>query len=110
TEVAMPSSWFARFQIVEYMRSFMLFRVACAAQNGVALISGAFGLFRRDAVIEVGGYDHTAIGEEMDLTLRLQPFFRERRRPIRIAHVPIPVCWTQAPEDVESLRAQRCRW
>jgi cellulose synthase/poly-beta-1,6-N-acetylglucosamine synthase-like glycosyltransferase len=76
----------------------------------VALISGAFGLFRRDAVIEVGGYDHTAIGEDMDLTLRLQRFFRERRRPIRIAHVPIPVCWTQAPEDVESLRAQRCRW
>lgn len=110
TDVAMPRSWFARFQIVEYMRSFLLFRMMCASQNGVALISGAFGLFRRDAVIEVGGYDREAIGEDLDLTLRLQRFYRERQRPIRITHVPLPVCWTQAPEDLLSLRAQRCRW
>ena len=110
TDVGMPRSWLARFQIVEYMRSFLLFRLACASRNGVALISGAFGLFLRDAVIEVGGYDGTAIGEDMDLTLRLQAYYRERKRPIRIAHVPLPVCWTQAPEDWPSLRAQRCRW
>ena len=109
-DVRMPQSWWARFQIVEYMRSFLLFRIACAAQNGLAIISGAFGLFRRDAVIEVGGYDHTAIGEDMDLTLRLQQAFRSRRQPIRIGFVPIPVCWTQGPEDRQSLRAQRCRW
>ena len=109
-DVAMPRSWLARFQIVEYMRSFLLFRLACASQNGVTLISGAFGLFRRDALIDVGGYDATAIGEDMDLTLRLQAYYRERKRPIRIAHVPLPVCWTQAPEDLPSLRAQRCRW
>ena len=110
TDVGMPRSWLARFQIVEYMRSFLLFRLACASQNGVVLISGAFGLFLRDAVIEVGGYDDTAIGEDMELTLRLQAHYRARRRPIRIAHVPVPVCWTQAPEDYRSLRAQRLRW
>ncbi len=110
TDVAMPRSWLARFQIVEYMRGFLLFRLACASGNGVALISGAFGLFRRDALIDVGGYDGTAIGEDMDVTLRLQAYYRERKRPIRIAYVPLPVCWTQAPEDGQSLRAQRCRW
>jgi len=110
TDVAMPRNWLARFQVVEYMRSFLLFRLACASHNGVTLISGAFGLFRRDAVIDVGGYDHTAIGEDMDLTLRLQQFYRARRRPIRIAFAPLPACWTQAPEDWASLRAQRCRW
>ena len=109
-DVRMPRSWWARFQIVEYMRSFLLFRIACAAQNGLTIISGAFGLFRRDAVIEVGGYDDTSIGEDMDLTLRLQYAFRSRSLPIRIGFVPIPVCWTQAPEDRRSLRAQRCRW
>ena len=109
-DVAMPRSWLARFQVVEYMRSFLLFRLACAAQNGVTLISGAFGLFRRDAVLEAGGYDHTAIGEDMDLTLRLQTLYRARRQPIRIAFAPLPVCWTQAPENWASLRAQRCRW
>jgi cellulose synthase/poly-beta-1,6-N-acetylglucosamine synthase-like glycosyltransferase len=109
-EVAMPRNWLARFQIVEYMRSFLLFRLACASTNGVVLISGAFGLFRRDAVIAVGGYDSTAIGEDMDLTVRLQQFYREQRRPFRIAFDPLPLCSTQVPEDLQSLRAQRCRW
>ena len=109
-EVAMPRSWLARFQIVEYMRSFLLFRVTVAARNGLTLISGAFGLFQRDAVIAVGGYDHTAIGEDMDLTVRLQRYYRDRHQVGRIKFVPLPVCWTQAPEDLSSLRAQRCRW
>jgi cellulose synthase/poly-beta-1,6-N-acetylglucosamine synthase-like glycosyltransferase len=107
---ALPNSWLARFQIVEYMRSFLLFRVACASQNAVVIISGAFGLFRRDAVIAVGGYDRTAIGEDMDLTIRLHRYFRARREPARIAFDPHPLAWTQAPEDRESLRSQRYRW
>jgi cellulose synthase/poly-beta-1,6-N-acetylglucosamine synthase-like glycosyltransferase len=109
-DVRMPRSWLARFQVLEYMRSFLLFRVACASRNALTIISGAFGLFRRDAVIEVGGFDRTAIGEDMDLTIRLQRAYRSRQQPGRIAFVPIPVCWTQGPEDLQSLRAQRCRW
>jgi len=110
TEVALPKSWFARFQIVEYMRSFLLFRMACASQNAVVLISGAFGLFRRDALIAVGGYDRTAIGEDLDLTIRLQRHFRSRGEPVRIEFDPNPLCWTQAPEDWASMRSQRTRW
>ena len=110
TAVALPRSWLARFQIVEYMRAFLLFRLACAAANGVVLISGAFGLFRRDAVIAVGGFDRAAIGEDMDLTIRLQKYFRGRGEPIRIAFDPNPLGWTQAPEDWRSLRSQRYRW
>jgi cellulose synthase/poly-beta-1,6-N-acetylglucosamine synthase-like glycosyltransferase len=109
-DVRMPRAWLARFQLVEYMRSFLLFRVAAAARNGLTLISGAFGLFQRDAVIAVGGYDHTAIGEDMDLTVRLQRFYRDRNQFARIKFIPLPLCWTQAPEDLPSLRAQRCRW
>jgi cellulose synthase/poly-beta-1,6-N-acetylglucosamine synthase-like glycosyltransferase len=109
-EVALPRSWLARFQIVEYMRSFLLFRLACASANGVVLISGAFGLFRREAVIAVGGFDGTAIGEDMDLTIRLQHHYRARGKPIRIAFDPNPLAWTQAPEDWRSLQSQRCRW
>ena len=110
TDVALPRNWLARFQIVEYMRSFLLFRLACASQNAVVLISGAFGLFRRDAVIAVGGFDRTAIGEDMDLTIRLQRHFRARHELARIAFDPKPLCWTQAPEDWGSLQSQRFRW
>lgn len=109
-ESAMPRSWLARFQVIEYMRSFLLFRLACASVNGVVLISGAFGLLLREGVIAVGGYDRTAIGEDMDLTLRLQRHYRSTRTPARIGFVPLPACWTQAPEDWPSLAAQRCRW
>ena len=108
--VALPRSWLARFQIVEYMRAFLLFRLVSASQDALVLISGAFGLFRRDAVIAVGGYDLTAIGEDMDLTLRLQRHFRERGEAVHIAFDPNPLCWTQAPEDWTSLKSQRCRW
>jgi cellulose synthase/poly-beta-1,6-N-acetylglucosamine synthase-like glycosyltransferase len=110
TTVALPRNWFARFQVVEYMRSFLIFRLVCAWANAVVLISGAFGLFRRDALIAVGGYDATAIGEDMDLTVRLQEHFRARGQPIRIAFDPHPLGWTQAPEDRRSLRGQRWRW
>ena len=41
TDVALPRSWLARFQVVEYMRAFLLFRLACASQNAVVIISGA---------------------------------------------------------------------
>ena len=109
-DIALSRSWFARFQVVEYLRSFLLFRLACASQNAVVIISGAFGLFRRDALIAVGGYDQTAVGEDIDLTIRLQRHFRARREPARIAFDANPLCWTQAPEDWRSLRSQRYRW
>jgi cellulose synthase/poly-beta-1,6-N-acetylglucosamine synthase-like glycosyltransferase len=76
----------------------------------VLIISGAFGLFRRDALIAVGGYDATAIGEDMDLTLRLQRHHRALKQPFRIAFDPNPLAWTQGPEDWQSLKSQRCRW
>jgi len=87
-----------------------MFRTACAASNCLLILSGAFGLFRRDAVIAVGGYDPKAIGEDMDLTFRLQRHFRRRGEPFRIVFDPSPLCSTQAPEDWVSLRSQRYRW
>jgi cellulose synthase/poly-beta-1,6-N-acetylglucosamine synthase-like glycosyltransferase len=110
TDISLPRSWLARFQIVEYMRGFLLFRLACASGNAVVWISGAFGLFRRDVMIAVGGYDPTAIGEDMDVTVRIQRYCRELRRPFRITFDPNPLAWTQAPEDWRSLEGQRCRW
>jgi len=109
-DAALPDSWLARFQIVEYMRSFLLYRVAVASPNALTIVSGAFGLFQRDALIAVGGYDLRAIGEDLDLTVRLQEMFRRRRQRFRIAFDPFPLCSTQVPEDLRSLRSQRCRW
>ena len=93
------------------MRAFLLFRLAMApAERRYRSSPGRSASFRRDALLEVGGYDRTSIGEDMDLTLRLHRLYRARRQPFRIAFEPDPLCWTQAPEDGRSLRSQRYRW
>jgi cellulose synthase/poly-beta-1,6-N-acetylglucosamine synthase-like glycosyltransferase len=109
-DVAMPRRWLARFQVVEYMRSFLLFRlgVRVAECGGPDLgCVRAVPPRRRDCGRRLRP---TAIGEDIDLTIRLQRHFRERRDPVRIAFDPNPLCWTQAPEDSKSLKSQRYRW
>lgn len=110
TRIGMPSSWLARFQVVEYLRAFLSGRVFMSAANALLIISGAFGLFRRDAVIEVGGFRHDTIGEDMEIVARLHRRWRDTGRPYRIVFQPDPVCWTEAPESRKILASQRNRW
>lgn len=98
------------FQVVEYFRAFLSGRMGWQAANGLLIISGAFGMFRRQAVVEVGGYNHATVGEDMELVARMHRYFRERRRAYRIVFVPDPVCWTEAPESLRILSRQRNRW
>ncbi|HYC72734.1 MAG TPA: glycosyltransferase [Opitutaceae bacterium] len=98
------------FQVVEYLRAFLIARLSFSRLNTVSIISGAFGLFKRSAVLAVGGYTHGTVGEDMDLIVKLHRHFRERRAPYEILFVPDPVCWTEAPESLAVLRRQRTRW
>jgi cellulose synthase/poly-beta-1,6-N-acetylglucosamine synthase-like glycosyltransferase len=109
-DVALPRNWLARYQVIEHLRTLLLFRLACASRNAVVLMSGAFGMFQRRALIAIGGYDATAIGDDMDLTIRLQTHYRDRGEPFRIAFDPNPLGWTQVPENGASFRSERCRW
>jgi cellulose synthase/poly-beta-1,6-N-acetylglucosamine synthase-like glycosyltransferase len=95
---------------VEYLRAFLSSRVAQSWMNGLLIISGAFGVFRRDALVEIGGLRHDTIGEDMELVTRLHRRYREQGRRYRIVFQPDPVCWTEAPEDLRSLGRQRNRW
>ncbi len=110
TRVDLPRNPLALFQVIEYLRAFLFGRLGWSSVNGVLIISGAFGLFRKEAVIEAGGYRRNTIGEDMELIVRLHRHMRERRRPYRIEFVPDPVCWTEVPEDLRTLRNQRVRW
>ena len=110
TEVKLPRSHLAMFQSVEYLRAFLAGRVAQSAVNGLLIISGAFGLFKRDAVIEVGGFRTDTIGEDMELVTRLHRVYRERGQRYRIVFQPEPTCWTEAPETMRMLARQRNRW
>ena len=109
-KTALPRNWLALFQIVEYLRAFLFGRMGWQALNGVLIISGAFGLFRKEAVIAVGGYRHDTVGEDMELVVRMHRIFSEQRRPYRVHFIPDPICWTEVPEDLRTLKNQRSRW
>lgn len=110
TRIGMPHGWLARFQVVEYLRAFLSGRVAMSAGNALLIISGAFGLFRRDAVVDVGGFRHDTIGEDMEIVARLHRRWRTAKRAYRIVFQPDPVCWTEVPETRKILGSQRNRW
>lgn len=109
-DVRPPGNLLALFQTVEYLRAFLMARLAWSRINALTIISGAFGLFRRARVIEVGGYTHGTVGEDMELVIKLHRLMRDKRLPYRIAFVPEPVCWTEVPEDLRVLGRQRARW
>ncbi|WP_082592658.1 MULTISPECIES: glycosyltransferase family 2 protein [unclassified Phycicoccus] len=109
-KVQMPTSWLARIQVVEYLRAFLLGRTGWARFGALILISGAFGIFRRDVIVEVGGLDPDSIGEDFELVLRIHRRLRDEDRDYRVAFVPEPVLWTEVPSTTSVLRSQRRRW
>jgi cellulose synthase/poly-beta-1,6-N-acetylglucosamine synthase-like glycosyltransferase len=109
-EVSLPSSRLAAIQVVEYLRAFLTARAGWSRVNALLIVSGAFGVFRRDVVREIGGYRVDTVGEDGELVVRLHRAMRDRGRRYRITFVPDPVCWTEAPESRAVLRRQRNRW
>lgn len=108
--VRLTDSFWARFQIVEYLRAFLFGRAGWSSIGGLLILSGAFSVFRRKAVITAGGYRTSTIGEDMELVLRLQRTMKKIKRPYKVLFIPDPVCWTQVPESYRGLQTQRRRW
>lgn len=108
--VRLPRNPIAAMQVLEYLRAFLSARMGWGALRSMLIISGAFGVFRRAAVVEVGGYWTDTVGEDMELVVRLHRHFREKEQPYRIAFVPDPVAWTECPESLKILGRQRDRW
>jgi cellulose synthase/poly-beta-1,6-N-acetylglucosamine synthase-like glycosyltransferase len=81
------------------------------------IISGAFGLFRKDRIIGIGGYltssgkyEKDTVGEDMELVVRIRRLMRELGRRYKICYAYNANCWTEVPEDLKSLKKQRYRW
>jgi len=116
-KIGVPKHWLARLQMVEYMRAFMCGRLGWDYINSLLIISGAFGLFRKDRVISVGGYltsrgkyQTDTVGEDMELVVRIARHMHESKRPYRISYAFNANCWTEVPESMSSLQKQRNRW
>jgi cellulose synthase/poly-beta-1,6-N-acetylglucosamine synthase-like glycosyltransferase len=108
--VRLPRRPLEALQVLEYVRSFLIGRQGWARLKMLLIISGAFGVFRRDLCRQIGGFRTSAIGEDMDLIVRLHRHLRNKKQEYRIAFVPDPVCWTEVPSTLKSLGRQRARW
>ncbi|WP_406829965.1 glycosyltransferase [Pedococcus sp. KACC 23699] len=109
-KLAMPKTWLARIQVVEYLRAFLIGRTGWSRLGMLILISGAFGMFRRDVVVEVGGLDPDSIGEDFELMLHIHKHMIDTGRDYSVEFVPEPVCWTEVPSTFAVLARQRRRW
>jgi cellulose synthase/poly-beta-1,6-N-acetylglucosamine synthase-like glycosyltransferase len=109
-DLGLPRRWMERFQVLEYARAFFTGRSGWSRFGALLIISGAFGVFRREAVIDAGGWDTKTVTEDMELVMRFHHRYRRAGRPYRIVFTPDPICWTEVPSDMLTLRRQRNRW
>lgn len=108
--IGLPRNLLALFQTIEYLRAFLMARVSLSRVDSLTIISGAFGLFRRQIALQVGGYSTDTVGEDLELVIKIHREMRRTKRAYRVEFIPEPVCWTEAPVTMRSLAAQRRRW
>jgi cellulose synthase/poly-beta-1,6-N-acetylglucosamine synthase-like glycosyltransferase len=110
TTIRLPERPIPIFQVVEYLRAFLTGRIGWSVMRSLLIISGAFGLYKKSEVIEIGGYDSSSDTEDLELVVRLHENCRRKKQPYRIVFVPDPVCWTEVPSTLKILFRQRNRW
>jgi cellulose synthase/poly-beta-1,6-N-acetylglucosamine synthase-like glycosyltransferase len=110
TDINLPKSLLVQSQILEYLRAFLLGRMAWSRLNGLLVISGAFGIFDKETAIAVGGYDTNTVGEDMEIVVRMRRYMEEKNEKYRVSYIPDPLCWTEAPDSYKIFISQRNRW
>ncbi|WP_051188475.1 glycosyltransferase family 2 protein [Proteocatella sphenisci] len=109
-KLRLPKKLISALQVLEYERSFLASRIFLDKFNANLIISGAFGLFEKKAVINVGGYQVGSMGEDMELIVKLHSYYKSNKLPYKIKYAYEAVCWTQVPERLRDLLKQRKRW
>lgn len=109
-ELRVPRDFIPTVQVVEYIRAFLIGRMGWGEINGLMLVSGAFGMYPRTRMIEVGGFDAGTVGEDLELCIRLRMHMEELKKPYKVVYIPETLCWTEAPHNADILVKQRDRW
>lgn len=110
TRVGLPSTSLQRFQVVEYLRSFLFGRTGWDVLRATVIMSGAFTVFHRETVMEAGGFSLDTVTEDMELIVRLRRWAIDHHREIKMAFTSDSVCWTDSPASFGMLARQRRRW
>ena len=109
-KASVPKKMIQRMQVLEYVRTFLASRPAWSAMEALPLVSGAFGVWKKSALIDIGGFTAGHLGENMDLTMRMHRHHIDNEIPYRIVYEPSAVIWTEVPATARILRLQRIRW
>jgi cellulose synthase/poly-beta-1,6-N-acetylglucosamine synthase-like glycosyltransferase len=109
-KLKVPKKYLSRVQVVEYIRAFLMGRMAWSQINGLLLVSGAFGLYPRNRLIEVNGLDTKTVGEDFELCVRLRKHMEEQEIPYKMVYIPETLCWTESPSTFTIFIKQRDRW
>lgn len=110
TRVRPPNQFVPLFQETEYLRSYLVAKMGWSTVNAIPNVSGGFGLFNTQVVINTGGFDPLSHAEDMDMTIRMRAYMYDRGVKHKIDQIPETCCWTQGPPNIKILRRQRTRW
>jgi biofilm PGA synthesis N-glycosyltransferase PgaC len=121
-----PANIWVLWQIVEYIKSFMISRIGLSRTNTLLIMSGAFSLYKKADLLAIGGFltarnDHPYVAcsiglgkqtvcEDMEIVVRLWQYKRDAKIKAKTAFLPEPVCWTEVPDNGRNLFRQRSRW
>ncbi len=103
-QVGNVENWLTAFQNIEYVTSQNIDRRAFETVNGISVVPGATSAWKREKVLEAGGYSAATLTEDADLTFALLAAGG------KVANAPLATSLTEAPETVSALYRQRFRW
>jgi biofilm PGA synthesis N-glycosyltransferase PgaC len=103
-KVVNRSTMWTALQALEYIEGLNMARRAQGFLRVVNIVPGPIGVFRREALIGVGGYDTDTFAEDADLTLKILT------AGWHVTYEDRAIAWTEAPERLQDLVKQRYRW
>jgi cellulose synthase/poly-beta-1,6-N-acetylglucosamine synthase-like glycosyltransferase len=109
-KIKAPRPLLARFQELEYIRSFVLGKMGWSYINAVPNVSGGLGMFDKEIAVKAGGYDPASFGEDMELRMRMSRYVYDNKIDAAVRYIPNTLCWTEGPTSVKIFMRQRTRW
>jgi biofilm PGA synthesis N-glycosyltransferase PgaC len=103
-KVVNRNNLWTRLQALEYIEGLNMPRRAQGFMRAVNIVPGPIGVFRRDVLLRVGGYDADTYAEDADLTLKILT------DGWQIVYEDRAIAWTEAPEGLLDIIKQRYRW
>lgn len=106
----LPKNMVAGMQACEYLRSFLFFRCGWNRLGGALCYAGAFTVFEKQVVEDVGGHDAGNFAHDAEIVMKLHEHMRKNRYPYTAHFVPAAFAWTEVPGTLKQFWNQRIKW